>query len=68
MIKRITILLAALALAAGSFCAGYQHCYLRVLREAEFYVDRNMIVMVLDGDYNETYLTGEWPGDYFLAR
>jgi len=63
--KRFTILLAVLALAAGSFYAGYQHCYLRVLREAEFYIDRNMIVLVLDGDYNETFLAGEWPGDYF---
>ena len=63
--KHLALILALLATAAGSFCTGYQHCYLRVLREAEFYVDRNMIVMVLDDDYNETFLAGEWPGDYF---
>lgn len=62
--KRIIALVLVLLNAAVWFAVGYRCCYLRFLREAEFYVDCEMIVVVLDGDYNETYLTGQWPDDY----
>lgn len=65
MKRKILAVAAAAICAALAFAAGYRHCYLRVLREAEFYVDREMVVMVLDGDWNETFLAGEWDPEKF---
>lgn len=58
--KKIVAAIAGVVLAAGCFAAGYTHCYLRVLREAEFYLDGEMIIVVMDGEYNETFFAGEW--------
>ena len=66
--KRSIALVLVLLNAAVWFAVGYRCCYLRFLREAEFYVDREMIVIDLDNDYNETYLTGQWPDDYRRIR
>ena len=66
MKKRIFAVIAAVTLAVLAFAAGYEHCYLRILREAEFYVDREMIMVVLDGEWNEVFLAGEWEPEKFM--
>lgn len=66
--KRIIALVLVLLTAAVWFAVGCRYCYLRFLRDAEFYVDREMIVVALDHDYNETYLAGQWPDDYHGIR
>lgn len=46
-----------LAIAATLVAAqvGYQTALLRVYREAEFYIDNEMLIVCIDGDYNETF-------------
>lgn len=57
--KKIVRLLAACALAALVFSAGYYHCFLDMLRNGRYYLDGEMLIIDFLGEYNEVYID-EW--------
>lgn len=48
--------------------SGYKIALLHVYRDAEFYIDDQMLMICLDGDYNETFYEVGWNREEYERR